>query len=314
MAEETLPQWAFYILLAPILVFALWHFNSALIPPPPPPEQLRNKRIVLLIAHPDDESMFFSPTLTTLAKPELQNHIKILCLSSGNAAGLGEKRKKELESAAVKLGLRNSGDVLVMDEPERFKDGMNEKWDEKEIMNVLAQAFAPGSLLSDGKKAKKAGKNSSPTATIDALITFDAQGVSSHPNHIALFHGTKLFLTNLMRDHSGYACPVTMYTLSSVNVVRKYSFVLDVLPTYFVGIMSDIMAVATGKKKPLKRGKGAIKGSRGDRVMFVSDFSRYLKARDAMVNGHRSQMVWFRWGWIGIGRYMVVNDLKREDI
>jgi len=33
-----------------------------------------------------------------------------------------------------------------------------------------------------------------------------------------------------------------------------------------------------------------------------------------MVQGHKSQMVWFRWGWITIGRYMTVNDLKREKV
>ena len=45
---------------------------------------LRNKRICLLIAHPDDEAMFFSPTLLALTAPETGNHVKILCLSSGS--------------------------------------------------------------------------------------------------------------------------------------------------------------------------------------------------------------------------------------
>jgi N-acetylglucosaminylphosphatidylinositol deacetylase len=56
---------------------------------------LRNKRICILIAHPDDEAMFFAPTVMALTKPETGNHVKILCLSSGmrlrsspNAAGL----------------------------------------------------------------------------------------------------------------------------------------------------------------------------------------------------------------------------------
>ena len=44
---------------------------------------LRNKRICLLIAHPDDEAMFFSPTLLALTAPEAENHVKILCLSTG---------------------------------------------------------------------------------------------------------------------------------------------------------------------------------------------------------------------------------------
>ena len=44
---------------------------------------LRNKRICLLIAHPDDEAMFFAPTVLALTKPDLGNHLKILCFSTG---------------------------------------------------------------------------------------------------------------------------------------------------------------------------------------------------------------------------------------
>lgn len=296
-----------YILFAPVVLFAIWQFNVAIAPPPPPPAQLQQgKRIVLLIAHPDDESMFFSPTLTRLTDPSLGNHVKILCLSTGNADGLGETRRKELEAAAMTLGLRKSEDVYVLDDPSMFKDGMKEKWDEKEIARVLAQAFID-------PKSKKSGASEAPRATIDALITFDAHGVSSHPNHIALFHGARLFLSNLMRDHAGFACPVALYSLSSINVLRKYSLALDILPTYFIGIMSDIISGASGKKSSATS-RGVSKGSKGDRVVFMSDMTRYLKARDAMVNGHKSQMVWFRWGWITIGRYMFVNDLKRENV
>lgn len=297
-----------YILLAPVALFAIWQFNVAIAPPPPPPAQLQpGKRIVLLIAHPDDESMFFSPTLTRLTDPSLGNHVKVLCLSTGNADGLGETRRKELQTAAMTLGLRRSEDVYVLDNPSKFKDGMKEQWDEREIAKVLAQAFL------DPDKSKKSGAGEGPRATIDALITFDAHGVSSHPNHIALFHGARLFLSNLMRDHPGFACPVALYTLSSINVLRKYSLALDILPTYFVGIMSDMISGASGKKSGAKS-RGISKGSKGDRVVFLSDMTRYLKARDAMVNGHKSQMVWFRWGWITIGRYMFVNDLKREHV
>ena len=45
--------------------------------------KLRNKRICLLTAHPDDEAMFFAPTVLALTDPSLGNHVKILCLSSG---------------------------------------------------------------------------------------------------------------------------------------------------------------------------------------------------------------------------------------
>lgn len=46
---------------------------------------LHNKRICLLIAHPDDEAMFFSPTVQALTRPETGNHVKILCLSTGRS-------------------------------------------------------------------------------------------------------------------------------------------------------------------------------------------------------------------------------------
>lgn len=317
MAGSTaLPAWAAYLCLVPVLVMVIWHLNTTLFPPPPAPALLRGKRIILLIAHPDDESMFFSPTLLRLTDPALGNHVKVLCLSSGNADGLGETRKKELEAAALTLGVRKREDVFIVDDPAKFKDGMQEKWDEKQIANVLAQAFAPDAVVSEGhekKRVKKSASKDGPRATIDTIVTFDAHGVSSHPNHIALFYGARVFLQNLMRDHSGYACPITLYTLTSTNIVRKYAFILDILPTYFTGIVSDIIAGASGKKKP-SRSKGVTKGSKGDRAVFLNDVAKYFKARDAMVNGHKSQMVWFRWGWIGIGRYMVVNDLKREDM
>ncbi len=102
---------------------------------------LQNKRICLLIAHPDDEAMFFAPTVLALTRPETGNHVKILCLSSGtasppailppmraapllltkintgNAEGLGETRKKELVKSGMTLGLRDEEDVFVVDNP-----------------------------------------------------------------------------------------------------------------------------------------------------------------------------------------------------
>jgi N-acetylglucosaminylphosphatidylinositol deacetylase len=331
--------------LVPVLVFALWHMTATTLPPVPSP--LRNKRIILLIAHPDDESMFFSPTLQALTHPSLQNHLKILCMSTGNAEGLGATRRVELEKAAVTLGVRRKEDVFVLDD-ERFRDGMKEDWQPEDISRVLASAFAPHlnsptnstrpspeptsekekedkkkkqkpALLS--KLSSKSSRNSptapapapvvkepeGPRATIDVLITFDHKGISSHPNHISLYHGAKLFVQKIMKGHSGYACPVSLYVLPTVNIARKYSFVVDAIPTLMVGLYSTIF------EKLLKKG-GTTGASKDDRAVFINDVTRYWRAREAMVNGHKSQMVWFRWGWIGLGRYMVVNDLRRERI
>ncbi|KAK4938823.1 N-acetylglucosaminyl-phosphatidylinositol de-N-acetylase [Elasticomyces elasticus] len=309
------------LVLAPVLIFALWHITATSSPPVPSP--LRNKRIILLIAHPDDESMFFSPTLQALTSPHLQNHLKILCMSTGNADGLGDTRKLELEKAALTLGLRRKEDVFVLND-ERFKDGMQEDWKPEEIARVLASAFAPHLNAKPPKEADEKEKDrkksktkqvkfsplpppDSPRASIDVLITFDQGGISGHPNHKALYHGAQLFLQQIMRGYSGYACPVTLYTLPSINIFRKYSFVLDAIPTMLEGIYATILGNAMSTKGPGKK-EGA------DRVVFINDIFKYWRAREAMVHGHKSQMVWFRWGWIGLGRYMYVNDLRNEKI
>ena len=69
------------ILSVPVLFVTCWLYTAQL--SRTSCAQLRNKRICLLIAHPDDEAMFFAPTLLALTTPKLENHVKILCLSTG---------------------------------------------------------------------------------------------------------------------------------------------------------------------------------------------------------------------------------------
>jgi N-acetylglucosaminylphosphatidylinositol deacetylase len=48
---------------------------------------LTRTSIVLVIAHPDDEVMFFGPTLAELTRQEHGNTVRVLCLSSGKQIG-----------------------------------------------------------------------------------------------------------------------------------------------------------------------------------------------------------------------------------
>jgi N-acetylglucosaminylphosphatidylinositol deacetylase len=74
----------YLILLAlPILATVSWLYTITAVKGRFP--TLRNKRICLLIAHPDDEAMFFAPSLLALTHPATGNHVKILCLSSGES-------------------------------------------------------------------------------------------------------------------------------------------------------------------------------------------------------------------------------------
>ena len=77
-------QWL-TLLFLPLIVGACWLYTIQVTQKTFP--TLRKKRIVLLIAHPDDEAMFFAPTVLALTVPELGNHIKILCLSNGMLDG-----------------------------------------------------------------------------------------------------------------------------------------------------------------------------------------------------------------------------------
>lgn len=179
---------------------------------------------------------------------------------------------------------------------------MTTPWDAGRISTLLSSAFAP--YLVDPAHPSSPKSPAAPLASIDALLTFDAAGVSSHPNHTSLYHGARAFISALTRNRPGTACPVDLYTLTSVNVVRKYSSFLDVFVT-LLGIAIGGAEVA----KPSER------GNPGALVSCSSLFGgreSVATARQAMTDAHVSQMVWFRWGWISLSRYMVVNDMRLE--
>lgn len=74
-------NWLTIVGLAAVVIPSLYIYTVSIVATRFP--VLRNKRICLLIAHPDDEAMFFAPTVLALTRPETGNHVKILCLSSG---------------------------------------------------------------------------------------------------------------------------------------------------------------------------------------------------------------------------------------
>jgi N-acetylglucosaminylphosphatidylinositol deacetylase len=79
-------------------------------------------RTLLLTAHPDDETFFFSPTLTALSRMqslgELGN-IFVVCLSTGNAKGLGNVRREEFSNALdiFRIGKEQR---IILDHPYKF--------------------------------------------------------------------------------------------------------------------------------------------------------------------------------------------------
>src|SRR5437764_6255476 len=100
---------------------------------------------------------------------------------------------------------------------------MTTPWSASTISSLLQSAFSP--------TISTAPTDAPPPSTIDVLLTFDASGVSAHPNHTSLHAGARAFLSALMRRHAGWACPVQVYCLSTVGLVRKYASVFDAVMT-----------------------------------------------------------------------------------
>lgn len=77
-------------------------------------------RVLLLTAHPDDECLFFTPTVSSLLAPpsvtdlpERNVELYSLCLSAGNADGLGDVRRDELSRSLDVLGIPEGRRWLV---------------------------------------------------------------------------------------------------------------------------------------------------------------------------------------------------------
>ncbi len=166
---------------------------------------------------------------------------------------------------------------------------MTTKWESQLVADIVKTNFVP--------KSSSSSLNSPPKASINVLITFDANGVSSHPNHVSLYHGARRFLQEVMHRRDGWACPIALYTLTTTNMVRKYMTLLDA--------PMSILSCVFRKKEA---------GESPSPLLFVSSPSGYRSAQRAMTAAHQSQMRWFRWGWISVSRYMIINDLKKVKV
>ena len=136
--------------------------------------KIEKKNILYVIAHPDDESMFFAPSILSLTQ---HNNIYLICLSNGNAAGLGRIREKELTTACKYLGIYPPE---ILDAP-ALPDSMTTLWSAQVVSDHVQKYLTQ--LKKDGKQ-------------IDIIFSFDEQGVSGHPNHTACYKGVlSLLLT-----------------------------------------------------------------------------------------------------------------------
>ncbi|XP_015362311.1 N-acetylglucosaminyl-phosphatidylinositol de-N-acetylase isoform X2 [Marmota marmota marmota] len=174
-------------------------------------------RTLLVIAHPDDEAMFFAPTVLGLAR--LKHRMSLLCFSAGNYYNQGEIRKKELLQSCDVLGIPTSR-VMIIDNSD-FPDDPGVQWDTEHVANILLQHVE----VND----------------INLVVTFDAGGVSGHSNHIALYTAVRA-----LHSEGKFPKGCSVLTLQSVNVLRKYLFLLDLL--WSLLHTQDILFVLTSEE------------------------------------------------------------------
>lgn len=155
------------------------------------------KTVLFITAHPDDEAMFFVPTILTMK--ELGYQLHILCLSNGNADGKGKVREQELDKACKYLGF--SG-IFVVDDP-RIPDGMDKLWEVGVLKEIIKKRLSEHSY--------------------NGIVTFDKKGISGHLNHVAV-----CFAVQALRTEEEYKS-IKMFELDTVNVVRKFIGIFDLV-------------------------------------------------------------------------------------
>ena len=223
-------------------------------------------KTLFVIAHPDDEVMFFGPSILRSASAY------ILCLSDGSPNGT--VRTREFYKSCKVLGLKGK---CFVSERKTLPDGFEYNWAKEEILEIVdeyAQRVEP-----------------------DRIVTFDSEGVSGHPNHIAI--AKALAMSALSRAN--------YYAWNSSNM-REVGDGINGLPVYglksgpaivkYLGIYGAVLYfIAAGGS--IAQGFFAI-------TPLVSVLSMTLKK--AFLK-HASQQVWHRMLWVLWSRFLYYNHL-----
>jgi N-acetyl-1-D-myo-inositol-2-amino-2-deoxy-alpha-D-glucopyranoside deacetylase len=157
---------------------------------------LAGRRLLAIFAHPDDESLACGGTLAMCAAEGAR--VSLLCATRGEAGRrspgcsedvcLGAVRRAELHQAAHRLGI---DDVILLDHPDGCLNGIDQPLFRHEIVLTLRH-LRP-----------------------DVVITFGADGLYWHPDHIIVHER----VTEAV-DQLGASAPALLYTVFPEGLMR----------------------------------------------------------------------------------------------
>ena len=223
------------------------------------------KGALFVIAHPDDEVMFLTPTILSIPDT-VRSQCAVLCMTASPSV-----RADELKKSCSALGISPSR-VRVVNDPERFRDGLDAEWKLSEVANEIVSAAAEFET--------------------PILITFDEYGISEHQNHIDTCLGAQVALMSERKKPENTRVVKSLWAIVTYNFVLKY--------------LASLNAIVEATKMIIKERteKGVPK------YVFASN-PKFASTWKAMKN-HKSQFVWYRKLWCLFSSYAYINTLRRE--
>ena len=145
---------------------------------------------LLVIAHPDDECLFFAPTILSLS-----GQIYVLCLSNGH-----NHRADELRRSCQQLNIK---DYRIIDDQIHLRDCQSIDWKSESILGHVEQSIRRWN--------------------ISRIISFDQYGVSGHRNHSSIYYALlKYPQRDLIEFFALTSVPIYRKYLTIIEMIRLY--------------------------------------------------------------------------------------------
>ncbi|CAK7265890.1 hypothetical protein SEPCBS57363_001821 [Sporothrix epigloea] len=253
-----------------------------------PPDLQGAKNLLVVTAHPDDECLFFAPSILGVLDQNRNVHGSLLSISTGNNYGMGDRRKKELAGSCAALQI-DPARCIALDHPE-LQDNPTIWWDTALVQTIVQDYITKWD--------------------IDVILTFDERGVSGHINHRAVSAAILELVSSTASNG-----PLVAYMIVTTSLWRKYTFLCD-LPLTAVRFTLRILAALFFPRRVISEAIATTAAvtdgniASGSCALIANTWHRYQMTREAFQH-HGSQYTWDRHLYMIISRYVWFNDLQK---